>query len=122
MLHEPRLLATIGFMVYLRKCTFYVAWAVALGLKVSYAMCALGAKYLKKWLSQHLLGNLSELQSVVGHLTWAGCFVPGVKELITRLNCCCNDQRVHGLRCVCCTQQASWHHFLTVVVRNSRCN
>ena len=66
------------------KCAFCVAGAV-LGLKVSYTTCGLGAKYLKKWLSQCLLRNLSGLQSVVGHLTWAGCFVPGFKELIIQI-------------------------------------
>ena len=69
-------------MVSLHKCLFCVARVVVLGLEVSYATCALGEKYLKKWLSQHLPQKLSELQSIVVRLTWAGTFVPGFKEMI----------------------------------------
>ena len=60
-LRALRLLAAAGFMVNLRKCASCVARAVVLGLEISYATCALGEKYLRKWLLQRLPCNLDEL-------------------------------------------------------------
>ena len=89
-------------MVNLRKYLFRVPRAVVLGLEVSYATCALGEKYLKKWLSQHLPRSLSELQSIVGRLTWAGTFVPGFKEMIHPIELLL--QRAESVWTECCTQ------------------
>ena len=75
-----RVLAESGLMINLRKCKFLVARAVVLGMEISYATCALGEKYLRKWLEVRLPRTLQELQSVVGKLAWGSIVVPEFKE------------------------------------------
>lgn len=67
-------------MINLRKCRFLVARAVVLGMDISRASCALGDKYLQRWLSVRLPRTLAELQSIIGKLVWASGFLPNFKE------------------------------------------
>ena len=81
----PEWIARAGFRVNLHKCMLLVEWFVLLGGEVDMEgvpSCHLKEKAVLGWADIMILRTLSELQSLLGRLQWASCFIREYKEVV----------------------------------------
>ena len=82
-------IAQVGFRVNLRKCMFLVERFVLLGHEMDVGgvpSCRLKEKTVLGWADITILRTLSELQSLLGRLQCASCFIHEYNEVVAPID------------------------------------